>query len=211
MIRLNGDVLLTTATNITSGVNSSPTPYSYDPNAQIIQLTLQAKVTPTTPVAGTFTVVYTTGIFTQTAHGYTLGLVGQASNSGGALPAGLSTSTNYYVIPITANTYYLASSYANAVAGTAITLTGNGTGTQTFTPTTASGMTVGCYGTTSDMNAIIAGTALWTLQDAALTTITTAGTIGWTITEINYQYYTLQFVVASGNLTAHVRYQSLGA
>lgn len=48
----------------------------------------------------------------------------------GVLPTGISAATNYYVIKLTDSTIKLASSYANAVAGTAISITnGSGSGT----------------------------------------------------------------------------------
>lgn len=48
------------------------------------------------------------------------------------LPAGLALATNYYVIKVTDSTCKLATSYANAVAGTAINITSTGTGTHTM-------------------------------------------------------------------------------
>jgi len=51
----------------------------------------------------------------------------------GTLPAGLATATDYYVIKVSDTTFQLATSYANAVAGTAINITSTGTGTQTIT------------------------------------------------------------------------------
>ena len=48
------------------------------------------------------------------------------------LPAGLALATNYYVIKLTDSTCKLATSYANAVAGTAINITSTGTGTHTM-------------------------------------------------------------------------------
>jgi len=48
------------------------------------------------------------------------------------LPAGLSLATDYYVIKVTDTTIKLATSYANAVAGTAINITDAGTGTHTI-------------------------------------------------------------------------------
>lgn len=48
------------------------------------------------------------------------------------LPAGLSAATNYYVIKVTDLTCKLATSYANALAGTAINITDAGTGTHTI-------------------------------------------------------------------------------
>lgn len=51
----------------------------------------------------------------------------------GVLPAGLATATDYYVIKVTDATFKLATSYANAIAGTQINITDAGTGTQTIT------------------------------------------------------------------------------
>jgi hypothetical protein len=48
------------------------------------------------------------------------------------LPAGLAAATDYYVIKITDLTCKLATSYANAVAGTAVNITDAGTGTHTI-------------------------------------------------------------------------------
>lgn len=49
------------------------------------------------------------------------------------LPAGLSTGTDYYLIKASDTTFKLATSYANAVAGTQIDITDAGTGTHTIT------------------------------------------------------------------------------
>lgn len=48
------------------------------------------------------------------------------------LPAGLSLATDYYIIRVTDSTFKLATSYANAIAGTAINITDAGTGTHTM-------------------------------------------------------------------------------
>lgn len=48
------------------------------------------------------------------------------------LPAGLSLATDYYVIKVTDLTCKFATSYANAVAGTAVNITSTGTGTHTI-------------------------------------------------------------------------------
>lgn len=47
------------------------------------------------------------------------------------LPAGLALATDYYVIKLSDTTFSLATSYANAVLGTAINITDAGTGTHT--------------------------------------------------------------------------------
>jgi hypothetical protein len=49
------------------------------------------------------------------------------------LPAGLATATDYYFIKMSDTTFELASSYANAIAGTQINITDAGTGTHTVT------------------------------------------------------------------------------
>ena len=48
------------------------------------------------------------------------------------LPAPLALATDYYVIRVSDSTFKLATSYANAVAGTAINITTTGTGTHTI-------------------------------------------------------------------------------
>jgi hypothetical protein len=48
------------------------------------------------------------------------------------LPAGLALATDYYVIRVSDTTCKLATSYANAIAGTAINITDAGTGTHTM-------------------------------------------------------------------------------
>lgn len=79
--------------------------------------------------SGTFTAVAATDLITKVAHGYSTGDRVQLTNSGGALPAGLSAATTYYVIRVSADTFKLATSDTLATAGTAVDLTGAGTGT----------------------------------------------------------------------------------
>jgi hypothetical protein len=70
-------------------------------------------------------------IIANTAN-YQTGVTFTVSNSGGALPVPLQPSTTYYAIRIDATHIRVATSYANAIAGIAITLTTNGTGTNTI-------------------------------------------------------------------------------
>lgn len=71
---------------------------------------------------------------TWTSHGLTTGDVIQfTTSSGGSLPGGLSASTNYYVILVDASTIKVATSVANALAGTAVDITSTGTGDHTAT------------------------------------------------------------------------------
>ena len=79
-----------------------------------------------------FTVDASTDIITHTNINLMPTSTIQVSNTGGGLPAGLAAVTDYFVIKLTDTTCRLASSYANAVAGTAIDITTAGTGTQTI-------------------------------------------------------------------------------
>ena len=81
----------------------------------------------------TFTADSTTDDLTIATHGLNTGDGPlRVTNSGGGLPAGLSPGVDYYVIKVDASTIQLATSLANALAGTHIDLTSNGTGTNTL-------------------------------------------------------------------------------
>lgn len=66
---------------------------------------------------------YTTNVITKASHGFYTGCPVDITTQGFPLPGGLAVSTTYYVIVNSANTFQLATSLANAVAGTAIDLT----------------------------------------------------------------------------------------
>lgn len=53
-------------------------------------------------------------------------------NSGGALPTGLTAGVDYWLVRVSATTARVATSLANAIAGTVIAFTDAGTGTQTL-------------------------------------------------------------------------------
>jgi hypothetical protein len=72
------------------------------------------------------------------AHGLVTGTK-VAATTAGTLPAGLSA-TDYWVIKVDADTIKLASNLANATAGTAVNISGEGVGgDHTLTPATATG------------------------------------------------------------------------
>lgn len=84
------------------------------------------------PSGQTFTADFTTGILTiTTATQMSTGTPVVVSNSGGALPTGLNAGQVYYSIFVTATTIKLASTIANAYAGTAVSFSDNGSGTNT--------------------------------------------------------------------------------
>lgn len=72
------------------------------------------------------------GVVTLTAHGLATGQIVYFTTTG-ALPTGLvATTGRYWVISLTANTFNLATSLANAIAGTTITTSGTQSGTHTL-------------------------------------------------------------------------------
>jgi len=75
-----------------------------------------------------------TDTLTSAAHPFYTGSAVVYTTSGTTI-TGLTPTTTYYVISASSSTFKLASSLANAVAGTAIDLTGAGTGNHTFTQT----------------------------------------------------------------------------
>lgn len=154
----------------------------------------KALVTVNTPAAQSFTANDTTMIFTATAHGMLTGLAVQVSNSGGALPTGLSGSTTYYVINLTANTFQLATTLAHAIAGTNLSISSNGTGTQTVTPTAIATATVQLAGSDDGVTYIpISGSS---------NSITATANFAWNVVDPMYDYVQIQYSMASGQISS---------
>jgi len=79
----------------------------------------------------TFTADSTTDQLTSVGHGINTGDgPGLVRNVNGSLPGGLVTLTDYWFIRVDADHLKVATSNANALAGTAVDITSNGTGTQ---------------------------------------------------------------------------------
>jgi hypothetical protein len=83
-----------------------------------------------TPATKNFTYANATDVCTSTAHGLLNGQKGRLTNSGGALPAGLSAGGDYFLVNVAANTFQLSLT----VGGAVVNATGDGTGTHTFNP-----------------------------------------------------------------------------
>lgn len=102
------------------------------PNADLATGTLTNVRRPHPAVADfTFTAA-TTDVCTKVAHDLETGDGPVRAFSTTTLPAGLAAATDYYIIKIDADTFYLATSLANAYAGTRIDITSTGTGTHTL-------------------------------------------------------------------------------
>lgn len=83
------------------------------------------------PTLGTVTItIAVPGVVSLTAHGLASGDAIYLTTTG-ALPTGLSANTRYWIIKNDANSFWLATSLANALAGTKITTTGSQSGTHT--------------------------------------------------------------------------------
>lgn len=79
------------------------------------------------------------GVITYTAHGLVPGASGQFSNSGGALPTGISAATTYYVCKdanYVVNTFDISLTWSNGACGSLINTSSTGSGTNTFTTNT---------------------------------------------------------------------------
>lgn len=72
-----------------------------------------------------------TDTITKTGHGMITGEGPTFFTSSTTLPAGLSAGTKYWIIRVDADNFKLATSRANAIAGTAVDITSQGTGTHT--------------------------------------------------------------------------------
>jgi hypothetical protein len=145
------------------------------------------------------------------SHGLTTGVKLTELTTTGTLPAGLSTSTNYYPIVVDANTIKFATSQANAAAGTAVNLTDYGATTSVHT----------CV-----VNTTLAGTvklqknneppeksAVWVdlldgeIQGAgtASNTISAAATFNWSVPALTARSLRGLVTITSGTVTADTR------
>jgi hypothetical protein len=91
------------------------------------------------PAAAATTVTMTIAapaVITHTAHGFVTGQPVVFTTTG-ALPTGITAGTTYYVVSIagSTNTYSVATTVANAIAGTRVTTSGSQSGTHTCTTT----------------------------------------------------------------------------
>lgn len=89
--------------------------------------------------SNTFTASSSSGLLLTYTNGFNDLTKVRFTNSGGALPTGLSVLTDYYLVRVSATTARVATSLANAIAGTVIAFTDAGTGTHTVRIETRSG------------------------------------------------------------------------
>lgn len=75
-----------------------------------------------------YTANVSTDVFTATSHGLSNGTIIFFQNTGGAVPAGLSLNTPYYIITATTNTFQVSATSG----GSAVNITDTGSGTNTY-------------------------------------------------------------------------------
>ena len=112
-------------------VTGTPTPTSVSvTNVDDTPATLSGDLDVACTISGQFgSVNLADDEITATAHGFVTGDIVLYNDAGGTAIEGLSSGSYYYIIRVDADTFKLATSVANAGAGTAIDLTGFGVGT----------------------------------------------------------------------------------
>lgn len=121
----------------TCALRTAPAGWLLCNGAAVSRSTYSALFAALMPSLGTFTItIASPGLITLNSHGLETSQ-GVYITTTGALPTGLTTNTQYFVIKNDANSFWLATSQANADAGTKINTSGSQSGTHTlvFCPT----------------------------------------------------------------------------
>jgi hypothetical protein len=136
------------------------------------------------------------------AHGLSTGNK-VALTTGGTEPGGLPAGT-YFAIYISASVIKLASSLANALAGTALEITSSGVGTHTLTAFAAAGGTVKIYWSIDDVtySEVPAGFG------GATVTLTTSTDYLYTVNNIQANYFKLLYTLTGGTLNSSIKWSS---
>lgn len=132
-------------------------------------------------------------------HGYFEGLKGRLTTTG-TLPAGVTTGVDYFIIVVDANTVQFAASLADALAGTAIDITDEGTGVHTFTATALAGATVKIQKSNSPAKEILAGAGSWD-DVAAATAITVDANVWFEKDRPSYRWIRISYTLTAGSMS----------
>lgn len=134
----------------------------------------------------------TTDVITlDAAHGWVTGRKVGATTSG-SLPGGLSA-TDYYVIVVSSTTIKLASSLANALAGTQVDITSAaGGGTHTLTPTALATASIKLQCSLDNSN--------WFDIASSSTNITATANIIWNVDAPYYNYVRAVSAIGAGQI-----------
>lgn len=126
----------------------------------------------------TFTAEADDDLITRTAHGLLTGDGPiRVANSGGGLPGALAAATDYWVIKVSSSTFKLATSLANALDGTGINISSDGTGTQTLSDTSLTKRQVRMASWSTDSDVVGQGTLTANLPVNLVLSSTAADTV----------------------------------
>lgn len=139
--------------------------------------------------------------FLKTAHGLVTGLKVQVTTSG-SLPTGISALTDYYVIKIDDDYFALANSLANAKAGTKVSITAVGSGTQTVTAVALAGASIKLQKSNDGTNWIDVATA---------TSITVDGSNMVEASAIAYRYIKAVKAITAGAVDLQAKLLVIGS
>jgi len=130
---------------------------------------------------------------TIATHGLPTGMKGQLTTTG-TLPAGLSLSTDYFVIAVDENTIQLATTLANAQAGTKINITDQGSngGVHTFTPTSIAGASVTFQKSNNNSD--------WSNIESA-TSITADASVWLEVVNPQYKWLRINYTLTAGSMS----------
>lgn len=127
----DGSGNLTWAASVSAALNQYNTYVGNSSNvATAVDTNLLGNIRGLTQSATVTVTIATPGVVSYTSHGLNTGDKFYFTTTG-ALPTGLTASTTYFVIGVDANSFRLATTLANAHAGTAINTTGSQSGTHT--------------------------------------------------------------------------------
>ena len=119
----------------------------------------------------TFTADPSSDALTITAHGLVTGDGPfRPSNAGGALPGGLVTTRDYWIIFVDANTVRLSSSLSGAINGVFTNISSAGTGTHTLSGPAATHPTMAATFNCGVSSRLTRGPLVWETIDVSLTT-----------------------------------------
>lgn len=134
--------------------------------------------------------------FTITDHGFRTGLAVQLTTSG-TLPDPLLVLTDYFIIKIDDDTFKLALSYADAIAGTHIDLIDDGTDGGSVDPEAISGASVKLQKSDDLIN--------WAdISSPASQNITTSAVLYFELTSIPFRYVRVVYTIGNGQITQNV-------
>ena len=187
---------------------SSGTPYSSTPLAsttrtvidlaQVDRISIQVVYSddaPSAVVVNESEVDATANTFTSEAHGFVTGLK-VAATTDGTLPDPL-TATNYFIIKIDDDTFKVATSLANAEAGTAVDLADVGVDNTTFTPAASNANVAKLQESTDGSNWI-------DVASATVTIATSAGSALWHYSN-NSRYVAVLYTPSAGQVNLAIQ------